>query len=50
MPIFEHGEIKIEVDEDGFIQEPEVWNENVAKAKKYQCKKELERLVKKVIS
>ena len=32
MPIFEHGEIKIEVDEDGFMQEPELWNEEVAKA------------------
>ena len=32
MPIFEHGEIKIEVDEDGFMQEPELWNEGIAKA------------------
>ncbi len=32
MPFFEYGEIKIEVDEDGFIQEPEAWNEEVAKA------------------
>ena len=32
MPTFEHGDIKVEVDEDGFIQEPETWNEEVAKA------------------
>lgn len=32
MPIFEYGDLKIEVDEDGFIQEPEAWNEEVAKA------------------
>ncbi|MCW8824182.1 MAG: TusE/DsrC/DsvC family sulfur relay protein [Ignavibacteriaceae bacterium] len=32
MPVFEHGDVKIEVDEDGFIQEPESWNEEVAKA------------------
>ncbi len=32
MPIFEHGEIKIDVDEDGFMQEPELWNEGIAKA------------------
>lgn len=32
MAIFEHGEIKIEVDEDGFMQEPELWNQNVAMA------------------
>ncbi len=32
MPIFEYGDIKLEVDEDGFIQEPELWNEEVAKA------------------
>ena len=32
MAIFEHGDIKIEVDEDGFMQEPEVWNEEIAKA------------------
>lgn len=30
MPIFEHGEIKIDVDEDGFMQEPELWNEGIA--------------------
>jgi tRNA 2-thiouridine synthesizing protein E len=32
MPTFEHGNVKIEVDEDGFIQNPEEWNEEVAKA------------------
>ena len=32
MAIFEVGEVKIEVDEDGFMQEPEQWNETVAKA------------------
>ena len=32
MPIFEYQELKIEVDEDGFIQKPEEWNEEVAKA------------------
>ena len=32
MAIFEHGDIKIEVDEDGFMAEPEKWNEEVALA------------------
>jgi dissimilatory sulfite reductase related protein len=32
MPTFEHGEVKIDVDEDGFIQNPEDWNETVAAA------------------
>ena len=32
MPYFEHGDIKLEVDEDGFITEPELWNEEIAKA------------------
>ncbi len=32
MAIFEHGSISIEVDEDGFIQEPEKWNQEVAAA------------------
>ena len=32
MAIFEHGEVKIEVDEDGFMQEPELWNQDVALA------------------
>jgi dissimilatory sulfite reductase related protein len=29
---FEHGNVKLEVDEDGFIQHPENWNEEVAAA------------------
>ena len=32
MPIFEHGSVKVEVDEDGFIQEMDTWNEDVALA------------------
>jgi TusE/DsrC/DsvC family sulfur relay protein len=32
MPIFEHGSIKVEVDEDGFIQDMGCWNEEIAKA------------------
>jgi tRNA 2-thiouridine synthesizing protein E len=32
MPLFEHGNVKIEVDEDGFMQEPDLWNEEVALA------------------
>lgn len=32
MPIFEYGELKIEVDEDGFMENPEEWNEDVALA------------------
>ncbi len=32
MPIFEYQELKIEVDEDGFIEKPEEWNEEVAEA------------------
>jgi tRNA 2-thiouridine synthesizing protein E len=32
MPTFEFQELKIEVDEDGFILKPEEWNEEVAKA------------------
>ena len=32
MPKFEHGDISIEVDEDGFMAEPELWNEDIAKA------------------
>jgi len=32
MATFEHGEVKVEVDEDGFLQEPDVWNESVAAA------------------
>jgi tRNA 2-thiouridine synthesizing protein E len=32
MPTFTHGEISLNVDEDGFMQEPEVWNKDVAAA------------------
>ncbi|MBD3167801.1 TusE/DsrC/DsvC family sulfur relay protein [bacterium] len=33
MGVFEaEGGIKVEVDEDGFIQDPDVWNEDLAKA------------------
>jgi len=32
MPTFTHGEVSIEVDEDGFMAEPENWNETVAAA------------------
>ena len=32
MPIFEHADIKIAVDEDGFMDEPGEWNEAVARA------------------
>jgi len=32
MATFKHGNVEIEVDEDGFMQEPELWNEDVAKA------------------
>jgi tRNA 2-thiouridine synthesizing protein E len=32
MAIFEYKNIKIEVDEDGFMEKPEEWNEEVAKA------------------
>jgi tRNA 2-thiouridine synthesizing protein E len=32
MAIFEHGDVKIEVDEDGFMLNPEEWNEDVAAA------------------
>jgi tRNA 2-thiouridine synthesizing protein E len=32
MALFEYGDIKIEVDEDGFMEEPDLWNEEVAKA------------------
>lgn len=32
MAIFEKGEVSVEVDEDGFMQEPDQWNEMVAKA------------------
>ncbi len=32
MPTFSHGNVSLEVDEDGFMQEPDTWNEDVAKA------------------
>lgn len=32
MPTFTHGEITLDVDEDGFIQEPDLWNKAVAAA------------------
>ncbi len=32
MPVFEWNEIKIEVDEEGFLANPEEWNERVAVA------------------
>jgi len=32
MAVFTQGDISIDVDEDGFMQEPEKWNEEVAKA------------------
>jgi len=32
MPTFTQGEVSLSVDEDGFMQEPEVWNEAVAAA------------------
>jgi tRNA 2-thiouridine synthesizing protein E len=32
MPTFTHGEISLEVDEDGFMQEPDAWNKEVAAA------------------
>jgi TusE/DsrC/DsvC family sulfur relay protein len=32
MPTFSHGNLAIEVDEDGFMSEPDTWNEEIAKA------------------
>jgi len=32
MPTFERGDVKIEVDEDGFMMEPDQWDEAIAKA------------------
>lgn len=32
MPTFTHGPVSIEVDEDGFMEEPEKWTEEVALA------------------
>jgi len=30
MPTFEHGDVKIEVDEDGFMDDPAEWNDAIA--------------------
>jgi len=32
MPTFEHGSVSIDVDEDGFMQEPDRWDKDVAAA------------------
>ena len=32
MPLFESGSVKIQVDEDGFMENPDEWNEEVAAA------------------
>jgi tRNA 2-thiouridine synthesizing protein E len=32
MPIFESGPVRIEVDEEGFVQDIDMWNREVAKA------------------
>ncbi len=32
MAMFTHGTVSIQVDEDGFMEQPEVWNEDVAAA------------------
>jgi dissimilatory sulfite reductase related protein len=32
MPMFEHGTVKVAVDEDGFIEDPGTWNADVALA------------------
>jgi len=32
MPMFEEGGVSVEVDEDGFMMEPDQWNEQVAAA------------------
>jgi tRNA 2-thiouridine synthesizing protein E len=32
MPTFTHGSVSIAVDEDGFMEAPEVWNQDVAAA------------------
>jgi len=32
MPTFTQGDVSIEVDEDGFMMEPDQWNEAIAKA------------------
>ena len=32
MPVFKYDELEIDVDEDGFMEDPDLWNEAVAKA------------------
>ncbi len=32
MPLFEYGSVKVQVDEDGFMENPELWNNEVALA------------------
>jgi len=32
MPTFTHGNVSIAVDEDGFMETPEVWNQDIAAA------------------
>jgi tRNA 2-thiouridine synthesizing protein E len=32
MALFEHGDIKIDVDEDGFMNEPDLWTEEIGAA------------------
>lgn len=32
MPLFEYGSLKIQVDEDGFMENPDEWNQDVALA------------------
>ncbi len=32
MPTFEYGDVNIQVDEDGFMEDPSLWTEAVAKA------------------
>jgi tRNA 2-thiouridine synthesizing protein E len=32
MPQFQHGDVTIEVDEHGFMAQPESWNDDVARA------------------
>jgi len=32
MPTFEYGDVKIEVDEDGFMDDPSEWNDAIAMA------------------
>lgn len=32
MPTFEWNDVKIEVDDDGFMEQPELWNEDIALA------------------